>query len=131
MKIVKQEEKCGCTIACIATVLNLTYKQVRKDFVNDFENEGMKLKNVASYLADHGKQIIHKSELYYSHKDFGRAEMLKPFAPVHIVSIKQSFDHKNGHVVVMDKKGKLFCPDGLTDEEVRNSYLITDTLGIY
>ena len=131
IKLVEQEEKCGCAVACIAMVLGTTYADVRKDWQNDFENEGVTTAQIIDYLGNVGFAAVYKRISHWTHKDFVREEMLTPFAPIHILSMRPAYDSKNYHVVVMDAEGVLYCPSGLTDEESRRSYLIDETIGLY
>ena len=84
-----------------------------------------------NYLGDNGFSLIHKEIRNYSSVKFGRAEILKPFAPIHIVRLQQKFDSEYGHVVIMDSEGKLHCPSGFTDEELDDSYVISNIVGCY
>lgn len=131
MKLVRQEEKCGCTIACIAMVTGKTYADIRKDWETDFDAEGIMLEHTLNYLGDAGFSLLHKHSRNYNHKDDHRKELLRPFAPMHIVRILPAFDSVNGHVVVMDAKGKIYCPGGLSDKEIRSAYAVTDSIGLW
>lgn len=129
--LVKQDEKFGCGIAVIATVLNKTYDEVRFDFGNDFERRGMFFHQILDYLGDFGYSIVEKKIRNWNTKDFAKKEMLRPFAPVHIVSVKQFFDGNKSHVVVMTDKGKILCPNGATDKQIRECYLVDQIAGLY
>lgn len=131
VKLVKQEDECGCVAACIAMVLGKTYQDVTKDFINDFKTKGINVELLISYLADHDLGVIHKKIAFYAHKDQFREELFKPFAPIHIVRIVWAADQEDGHVVVMTEDGKLLCPSGATEEDVRSSYTVLEVLGIY
>lgn len=131
VRFVKQEARCGCSIACMAMVLNKSYAEIAKDFGNDFIDNGQPLDKSLDYLADAGFQIIAKEVKFWNNINFSRKEMLKPFAPVHLVRVLPRFDSENGHLVVMDKRGKLICPDGASERETLNSYAITDVIGLY
>lgn len=131
IKFIEQQEKSGCAIACIAMVLGRTYKSVRDDWQNDFDQDGVFLEKTMEYLGDHDCSLIHKLTRNYNQKDFARKEMLKPFAPVHVVRVMPAFDSDVGHLVVMDARGKLICPQRFTDKNIRDSYAITDVVGIY
>lgn len=130
MELVKQEHKSGCGIACIAMVMGKTYGEIVKEFLNDFDVEGMTTNLLMDYLGNAGFSIVFKQLSRWNHKDFAREEMLRPFAPVHILAIKWKAD-TNGHFVVMDKDGTLFCPSGKSHDEVKSSYLIDESIGIY
>lgn len=131
IKFIKQEEDYGCVIACMAMVLGETYSSVRRHFLNDFSKKGISFKETIGYLADKGFQIIHKEVGFYNHIDFSRKEMLKPFAPVHIVLIRNCYDAKMTHVVVMTNKGKILCPQETPEVEIKECYQISDVWGFY
>jgi hypothetical protein len=131
MELVKQENAYGCGPACFAMILGKSYAEIISDFHNDFESEGMNVEQAIDYLGDKGFSIVHKTIKTYLEKDFARAEMLKPFAPVHLVRIMQKFDSNSGHFVVMTNKGKILCPQETLEKEIRDCYLITDVLGLY
>jgi hypothetical protein len=131
IKFVKQEDRFGCAVACIAMATGRTYEDVSKDFAQDFNKRGLFTRQITQYLADCGFQIIYKKVDFFNDIKFGRDELLKPFAPVHIVNVKQYFDAGSGHSVVMDKKGKIFCPNEVDEEEIKNAYCIDDVIGIY
>jgi hypothetical protein len=131
MEVIKQV-RAGCAPACIAMVLGRSYESVLSDFHNDFLDDGQDIEQTMDYLSDFGVSIIRKEVRYYcGDVKFGRDELLKPFAPIHIVRVKEKFDSTTGHLVVMDESGKLFCPLGQTEEEIKNSYVITTVLGLY
>lgn len=132
IKFVRQEDSHGCAIACIAMVLGKTYKEIAADFENDFTQSGIMFDQTMTYLGNAGFSIIHKEVKRWNEINFARKEMLKPFAPVHIVRVVDKFDSEGGHLVVMTDKGKLLCPDELKDSAIRNKcYSITDVLGLY
>ncbi len=131
IKFVKQEDDCGCSVACFAMLLGLTYAEVKSDFQNNFTESGLQFDKTISYLGEHGFSILHKEIKHYSQINFARKEMLKPFAPVHVVRVIERFDSEHGHLVVMTSKGKLICPGGKTDKEIRLAYEISDVLGLY
>ena len=126
-----QTDSQGCGIACIAMVTGKPYNLVKEQFYNTFSEAGMSIQDVIEYLGDTGFSIIHKYITNYQKIDFANKEMLEPFAKAHIIRIKYKFDSEVGHFVVMDEEGKIFCPSGLTDEEVKDAYAITDVIGLY
>jgi hypothetical protein len=131
VKLVRQQDDNSCSFACIAMVTGRDYEDVRKDFSPVALENGITIQQIIKHLAHHGFSVIFKTVEYYNQKDFARDEILKPFAPVHIVSITRFVDRNFDHVVVMDKKGKLYCPSGSTDEYVRSAYTINSVIGIY
>lgn len=130
IKLIYQKNKFGCGIACLAMVSKKSYDNVVQDFINDFNENGLETDTVIEWLGDNGFSILVKDIRCYNEKDFARAYMFKPFAEVHIVRVRNKVDTMN-HLIVMDKKGKLFCPDGTSDEDLRHCYLIDLVIGLY
>lgn len=132
ISFVKQDDLCGCAAACIAMVLGKTYAEVAADFNNDFHDNGIALEDTMSYLSDFGVRVIRKEIIYYGlDVKFGREEILKPFAPVHIIRVKPKFDSTTGHLIVMTKDGRLLCPDGSSEDKIHSFYSVTTVLGLY
>ena len=131
VKYVEQDEKNGCGIACLAMVLGTTYAEVRKHFETDFEKKGVPFDRLVEYLGECGHQIVKKEVLNWEHVEFTRQEMLKPFAPMHIVNVQQQFDSKDRHCVVMDANGKLYCPSGQTQETIQTVYAVHEVAGLW
>lgn len=132
IKLVRQEDDYGCAIACIAMVTGRTYKEIDFDFQNDFSKKALYLEKTLEYLGNEGFSIIHREIKRWNNINFARREMLKPFAPVHLLRTVDKFDSKSGHLVVMTKKGKILCPSGARDKIIRrDSYAITDVIGLY
>jgi hypothetical protein len=131
MRLVRQPEEHGCAIACLAMVLGTTYEKVRNQWLNDFSEEGVELEKTMNFLGEKGYSLVHKEVRNWGNHNFGRKEMLKPFAPIHLVKIIPQFDAPSGHLVVMDRKGKLYCPAGHSDKEVRDCYHVASVIGVY
>lgn len=131
IKFVKQEDRKGCVAACLAMITGKTYKQVTGDFENDFSADGLTSDDMISYLSDHGYSVIKKSVETTTHKDFAREELLRPFAPMHILTVQWYAEGRYTHVVVMDADGKIYDPYETPEEEVRTAYQIIEIFGIY
>jgi hypothetical protein len=131
MKLVLQQDDYGCAIACIAMVTGRTYEDVKQDWRTDVSREGIVTKDILNYLGDCGFSVIYKKITHYDHKGFGRDEMLRPFAPVHLLSARHYFDSANSHLVVMDADGGIYCPGGWSQEEILNAYVIDEVIGLY
>lgn len=130
IKLIYQKNKFGCAVACLAMVSGRTYDDVVQDFINDFNEDGLEIEKALDWLGDNGFSVLVKEIRCYNQKDFARAYMFKPFAEVHIVRVRNKVDTMN-HLIVMDKAGKLFCPDGTSDADLRLCYLIDMVLGLY
>ncbi len=131
IKKVLQEDKFGCGIACMAMVLDKEYSEVLKDFKTDFSSDGITTEQLMNYLGDKGFSVLLKQITHYNDIDFARTEMLKPFADFHIISVHPYFDAEMYHFVVMDNKGKIYCPSGSSEHDVKSSYAIPCTVGLY
>lgn len=105
-----QEEEYGCVIANIATVLGLSYKQVSKWFRVNFNKTGISTLDAANFLAGYGFDMNWCETRRYNDYIKQKERMLKPLADIHIVSVIQRIDSKTGHSLIMDGRGKIFCP---------------------
>lgn len=126
-----QEDKCGCIPACIATILQKTYQEVVGHFKQDFSKGGIWLDSItAYYLAGYGFDIYWLVNKYANDYNLDRKRMLRPFADIHIVSIKNYIDLKSGHAIIMTKNGLLFDPkDGKQTKE--NFIEVNSVLGLF
>jgi hypothetical protein len=126
---IKRVEQKGptCTIACMAMILGVEFDHVAKHF--EFPEEG-RLTKIADYLGDHGYSVLIKESMYHAFPRFGFTEMCKPFAPAHVLHLKQFADQQVQHVVVMDQKGKLFDP-ARENCVLDDFYMLTGVLGIW
>jgi len=109
MKIVLQKHKYGCGISCIATILSKPYDSIISYFSTiDFDREGLIIDALCDYLGDNGFTYIRKY-LYRSFKGSIPRDPwpCDPFAPIHILHVDIN---SHSHFVIMDKKGKIFCP---------------------
>ena len=116
-----------CTIACAAMILGVEFEVVEKHFHPEKKRT---LTTLSDYLGDHGYSILIKELLYHGHPSFEFTEMCRPFAPAHILHLKQFTDSEDQHVVVMDQKGKLFDPSQ-EDCQLADFYMVTGVLGVW
>lgn len=126
-----QNNKNGCGIACIATVLQVPYNNVAKDWERNLDNEGVTTEEVFHYLSDHGLDMILLQQMSWSNVKKNNERVLRPFADIHIISFKQFTDKKSQHAVIMDKDGKLFCPIDGKECSLAEFYMAVDNTGIY
>lgn len=131
VELVEQDDFGGCGVACLAMVMKKTYAEIADLWRRDFSREGMTTQMICDFLGEHGYEVVYKAVKYFFDRNFARDELLKPFAPVHIVSIRTYFDDPHGHVVVMDSVGQVFCPSGNPHEIIDKAYLIDEIVGIY
>lgn len=131
INFVKQKHKHACSIACVAMLTGENYDDIIKEFINNFHKNGIDDDTVLNYVANKGYSTLEKEITRFSNKDLARAEMLKPFAPIHLVKVKINPDSGLNHWVIMTKKGKFICPMEWSDALIRASYRILLVVGIY
>lgn len=119
-----------CTIAALAMIRGVSFVEVDMHIEHPSE---MTLMKCADYLGDHGYGVIIKESLYHVHPRFGRGELTTPFAPAHILHVKQYADQTVQHVVVMDGRGRLYDPARAPKVNVslNDFYMVTGVLGIW
>ena len=131
IRFVKKEDASGCAPACLAMITGKTYREVANAFDKDFDTDGLTKDEMIHYLDECGFQVIYKNVKVYHDQRFGREELLTPFAAAHIVGIRHYSNKEDGHVVVMTSKGKMLCPDGMTEDSVYDAYIVEDVIGVY
>lgn len=134
VQLIRSLDEYGCGVACLAMVMGTTYSDVAMRFATNFNLKSFKPKWYETFLYDHGCTIIKKRLRVGVHiaSAYMSGVMLKPFAPIHIVSINQSAEWEICHAVVMDASGMIHDPSGHTHEEIFNSiYAIPSVLGIW
>jgi hypothetical protein len=119
IRYVQQEHEFGCLVACIAMVLGWDYDDVVNHFYNDFDKKGISGDFAKDFICEHGYSVIEKRGTGYIHIEEHNKRMMQPFAPIHIVSVKQFIDAKINHSFVMDAKGRHIDPHdkGITKVE--------------
>jgi hypothetical protein len=119
IKLVKQDDEKGCSAACIAMILGKSYQEITERLYTNFARTGLSHKVAREFITDFGFQAITKEVWCFHTTELINLEMIKPFAPVHLLEIKVWPDHSTWHALVMDQKGKLFDPAGYDEEWVR------------
>jgi hypothetical protein len=128
---VKKEEEFGCAIACAAMITGKTYAEVRDQFENDFSVKPLSANKIIRYISAHGFSTLEKRIGFYHTASFAQAEMYTPFADAHLMLYRPQFDSKHGHAIVMDKTGKLFCPDEKPEELLTTPWFVPRVIGFY
>jgi hypothetical protein len=118
IKHVAQKHDKGCVVACIAMVLGWDYDKVVAEFHNDFNKKGISGDIAKDFICDYGFSVIEKRGGGYIDLDEHNKRMMTPFAPVHIVTVKQFIDAKINHCVVMNSKGKIYDPSDKSRDKV-------------
>lgn len=131
IKFVATKDDFGCAIACLAMVTGRTYDDVSADFMRDFNKEGMPWMETVQYAGDAGFAIIEKHYSFWNSKDACMKEMYKPFADVHIMSVRPYADSKESHAVVMTSTGRIICPSKTSSERIKLSYAVNAVAGLY
>lgn len=111
-------------------VLGREQSEINRDFVNDFGRKGVPVWVIREYLEDTGLSIVEKQARTSNDKVKHNKRMWEPFAHAHIVMVQPVADQKTNHVVVMDRKGKIFDPDNKQANGSDYYYVIT-VLGIF
>lgn len=127
---VGQKHDKGCVIACIAMVLGWEYDDVVTHFYNDFDKKGIGGGPAKDFIIEHGYSVIDKQGTGYIHIREHNKRMMQPFAPIHVVSVKQFIDAKINHSFVMDAKGKHFDPHDKSITEVQY-YSVDHIMGFW
>jgi hypothetical protein len=132
IEFVEQKHKYGCAVACLAMITGKTYDEVADAFEIDFDRKGMPWQLHGEYLGDQGFGVIEKVVKTYHDVAWTQKEMMKPFADAHLLSVSQFCGSKMNHAVVMTNKGKLICPNGICDADMRKgTYYIAHVLGVF
>ena len=131
IKLVKQREGNDCGICVLSTILNKPYEKVKNDFYKDIIEDGISLDDAINYLGDHSCSLVYKTLTNYQNKDTAKDEMLRPFADIHVLSVRPYVDADMYHMVLMNKEGEILDPGGETDEFIRNLYQIVGVVGVY
>lgn len=108
---VPQEERYGCSLACMAMILNISYKEIRSMWPSAKEGSecGIAEYKRTSFLFKYGfiGHTEYATEAYTQRKRTSE-EWIKPFAPVHIVSC---ITNKGPHAIVWLNDGRVYDPD--------------------
>lgn len=129
-KFVKQEEECGCAIACMAMILGKSYEEIVKSFYNDFNKQGIKIEPVIEYLSGE-VDVVRKKHWGYSDRKESNKRMIIPFADIHYISFQQFVDSEINHAIIMLKNGKIICPTKKYKIDEISVYQIDDVLGCF
>jgi hypothetical protein len=135
---VVQEQKHGCGVACLATILGNKYSDIAKFFKTDLNEEGLDGQILMDFLSALGFDLITKAAVYYGNGyNTITSRILKPYADIHIVAGYQFIEStkvidgkSDGHWMILTKEGKLLCPsDG---KESKADWLVFDlSIGIF
>lgn len=130
IKYVAQRQKKDCVIACLAMILPASYESIIQNFWTDFDRQGIELEHAANYLMDCGFFTIIKEGIGSPNNSMHNELMWKPFADVHIVSVRQFVDRKTAHAVVMSSTGKIYDPGQLKSSK-KDYYEVIKVLGLF
>lgn len=128
---VAQKHDKGCVVACIAMVLGWGYDEVVTEFDNDFDKKGISAEFAKDFICEHGYSVIERRGTHYLDVRSHNQRMMVPFAPVHIVTVRQYIDlPKHSHAVVMDAKGRIYDP-GDKDAQTIIYYSVEHIMGFF
>jgi hypothetical protein len=129
--LVLQEDPAGCMIACLAMIRGVDYQTVKKDFYGDFEDSGMVGGVAYDYLLGHGYSVIYRRVHGSNHPKMGHEQISDPFAPIHLVTVRDFADSPNHHGVVMLESGLILNPrkNGCTD--LAQYYEVISVAGVW
>lgn len=107
-----QEDDYGCLAACVATILQLSYKEVSGWFATDLSKECTnKIHNVNNHLASYGIDTFYLENSYYCNPTRHFELMLKPFADIHIITAQMYIETPEvGHAMILTKEGLILNP---------------------
>lgn len=111
MQIVRQEDFCGCVIACMAMVLGRSYESIKGE-VGDPGN-GFAYVTWKEYLGRHGYAV----QMFFRYDPLTRSERvgwpLKPWTDVHFCAVDGGYG-AGSHLVVLLRDGRVLDP--MSDE---------------
>jgi len=112
-----QEDPAGCMIACLAMIRGVSYQEVKAEFYGGFENDGITEGVAWDYLSAYGYTVIYRRVHCSSNPAEGHLHLKQPFAPVHLVCVRDFANAPHYHGVVMLDDGKILNPrkNGVTE----------------
>jgi hypothetical protein len=131
IQFVEQTHSAGCSIACLAMVMGRTYEDVCKDFYTDFNDTGILNDVMVEYLSDFGYQTLTIELKSWSDPHFAFDILSRPYAPMHILSVKQYAESKNLHSIVMDIDGTIYNPNKNGWTDISKYYQIFLSIGVW
>lgn len=108
---VRQEDRCGCGIACLAMITGQSYHEVKSAWPTDwdFQEDGILIDDAMQYLGDRGIPYDRRYRFALGRNRVGRQQLREGwpqvFAPIHIISVNGS-----RHDVVLLADGTVFDP---------------------
>lgn len=132
IRYVAQRRKTDCIIACLAMILNISLDNIEANFFTDFDSDkgGLKIDQTIDYLIDCGWFVIRKEGYGAINITQSRKELWKPFAPIHLVKVKQWADRPTTHAIIMTSNGKIYDP-GDKKYIKKNYYEVLTVLGCF
>jgi hypothetical protein len=95
MRLVKQEDPFGCAIACVASILNTTYK----DSLKLFNNAQVRVKDEGFYCKEI-VEVLRKKGLNYEWRYIKPYIRKRIYSHYSIVYLKKSKEYPQGHYLV-------------------------------
>jgi hypothetical protein len=125
---VRQEERYGCVVACLAMATARTYADVRRYFNRPFDEGGMKNDEAYHYLATHGYAVAHLDEACAAAA--GLEWPPPPFARAHLASV---YTDARPHMVVVAGDGRVLDPsfEPAIERSLHDYERVRSVAGIY
>jgi hypothetical protein len=129
---VKQEEPCGCGIACLAMLTGVDYWTVRRAWPDEhnFATGGIDCHDATHYLGDRGIAHVMRYRFELGLNRVGaqviRRDWPQPFAPGHIIAINGS-----RHDVVLLADGTVLDPQNETPRRLEDVGEVFLMIGVW
>jgi hypothetical protein len=118
MKLIKQEHKFGCGIACIASILNIKYKNA----LRLFKNGEKRAEKIPDFYCKEMIWILKNQGLNYEYKYVKNKIKKRIYQPNSIVFIKRTKKYKYGHYLIRINSRWMDPWINLPDKNIRAGY---------
>jgi hypothetical protein len=131
VKYVRQTHQFGCVPACISMILDIDYDKVVDTFYNDFDKCGINNNITNDYLSDYNHTVVFIDLQHIPKMDKAREVLHRPFADIHLVSVKPHIDDEVYHSIIMDYEGKIFDPHDEDSKSLDKYYTVQYIFGVF
>lgn len=109
--LIRQKHSKGCGIAAIAMLADWEYDEIKtRLYGTRGEIAGLFYNEVLEVGCELGGFEVHSEVYPHQADETHRANVMKPYADVHLVEIKVFKDSPCLHFIIMDEDGKLYDP---------------------
>lgn len=117
---IEQVDEGGCSVACLAMLMDTTYARVRDEYKKFCPTCGpAEDEQIDQFLAEHGF-ALQRIYRYRAYDDQWRKWPPTPWAERHLAMVTQTKSDYYSHYVVMDYKGNVYDP---ADKEYKSGKL--------